>query len=61
MEGKNVTFEARAAQGDMTRVPKLAAELLQQKPHLVLCTVTGPLIQQVRKHEEEVIEALPKQ
>jgi len=37
VEGKNVVFEARAAQGDMTRVPELAAELVQQKPDLLLC------------------------
>lgn len=37
VNGKNVIFEARAAQGDMTRVPKLAAELVQQKPDLILC------------------------
>lgn len=37
VEGKNVIFEARAAQADMTRVPKLAAELLQQKPDLLFC------------------------
>jgi putative ABC transport system substrate-binding protein len=35
--GKNVIFEARAAQGDMTRVPMLVAELVQQKPDLILC------------------------
>jgi putative ABC transport system substrate-binding protein len=37
VEGKNVLFEARAAQGDLTRLPKLAAELLEQKPHLLFC------------------------
>jgi len=37
VEGKHVTFEARAAQGNMTRVPELAAELLQQKPDLLFC------------------------
>ncbi len=37
VEGKNVIFEARAAQGDITRVPELAAELLQQKPDLLFC------------------------
>jgi putative ABC transport system substrate-binding protein len=37
VEGKNVIFEARAAQADMTRVPRLAAELLQQKPDLFFC------------------------
>ena len=37
LEGKNVIFEVRAAQGNMTRVPELAAELLQQKPDLLFC------------------------
>jgi putative tryptophan/tyrosine transport system substrate-binding protein len=37
VEGKNVIFEARAAQGDLTHLPKLAAELLEQKPDLLFC------------------------
>lgn len=37
VEGKNVVFEARAAQGENARVPELAAELLRQKPDLLLC------------------------
>src|SRR5712692_8856536 len=37
VEGKNAVFDARAAQGDMTRVPGLAAELVQQKPDLLFC------------------------
>ncbi len=37
VEGKNVIFDTRAAQGDMTRVPTLVAELIQQKPDLLLC------------------------
>ena len=37
IEGKGVTFEARAAQGDATRLRQLAAELVQQKPDLVYC------------------------
>jgi putative ABC transport system substrate-binding protein len=37
MEGKNVIFELRAAQGDMTRVAQLTAELVQQKPDLLFC------------------------
>lgn len=37
LDGKNVIFEARAAQGDMTRLPALAAELVQQKPDLIFC------------------------
>jgi putative ABC transport system substrate-binding protein len=37
VDGKNVIFEARASRGDMARVPALAAELVQQKPDLILC------------------------
>ncbi len=37
VEGKHVTFEARAAQGNMTRVPELAADLLRPKPDLLFC------------------------
>jgi putative ABC transport system substrate-binding protein len=37
VEGKNVSFEARAAQGDLTQLPKLAAELLEQKPDILFC------------------------
>lgn len=40
VEGRTVTFEARAAEGDPDRLPALAAELLQQRPHLVFCTST---------------------
>jgi hypothetical protein len=39
-----------------TLAPNEKAEI-----NLEFLTVTGPLIQQVKKHEEEVIEALPKQ
>jgi putative ABC transport system substrate-binding protein len=37
VEGKTIRFEARAAQGDLTQLPKLAAELLEQKPDLLFC------------------------
>ena len=37
VDGKNVIFELRATQGDMTRVTRLAAELVQQKPDLLFC------------------------
>jgi putative ABC transport system substrate-binding protein len=37
VEQKNVTFEARAAQGDLTRVAKLAMELFELKPDLLFC------------------------
>jgi len=37
VEGGNVIFDVRAAQGDMARVPALASELVEQKPDLILC------------------------
>jgi putative tryptophan/tyrosine transport system substrate-binding protein len=37
VEGKNVVFEARAAQGDLTQLPKLTAELVEQQPDLLFC------------------------
>jgi len=37
IEGKNVTFEARATEGDSSRLPKLAAELLKSEPDLLFC------------------------
>lgn len=37
VDGKNVVFEARAGRGDMARIPGLAADLVQQKPDLILC------------------------
>jgi len=37
LEGRNVIFEARATQGDTTRVTQLTAELVQQKPDLLFC------------------------
>ena len=41
VEGQNVAFEVRAAQGDLSRLPELAAELARQKPDLLYC-VEGP-------------------
>ncbi len=41
VEGQNVAFEVRAAQGDLSRLPELAAELVQQKPDLLYC-LEGP-------------------
>jgi putative ABC transport system substrate-binding protein len=37
VEGKNIVFEVRASQGDLARLPKLAAELMTQKPDLLFC------------------------
>ena len=37
VEGKTVVFEPRAVQGDMTRAQAMMAELVRQKPDLLLC------------------------
>ena len=37
VEGKNVTFDVRPAQGNATRLPELVAELVRQKPDLLYC------------------------
>jgi putative ABC transport system substrate-binding protein len=41
VEGVSVTFDVRAARGDLTRLPGLAAELVRQSPDLLYC-VAGP-------------------
>jgi putative ABC transport system substrate-binding protein len=37
VEGNNVVFEVRAAGADLSRLPQLAAEIVQQKPDLIFC------------------------
>jgi putative tryptophan/tyrosine transport system substrate-binding protein len=37
VEGKNVTFEARATQGNSSRVHELAAQLMKSNPDLLFC------------------------
>jgi putative tryptophan/tyrosine transport system substrate-binding protein len=37
VEGKNIIFEVRTSKGDLARLPKLAAELIEQKPDLLFC------------------------
>jgi len=41
IEGKNVVFEARAAEGDHARMPALTGELLQHRPDLLICVSDG--------------------
>ena len=41
VEGHNLTFELRAARGDMTRLPQLAEELVREKPDLLYCVATS--------------------
>ncbi|OLB98619.1 MAG: hypothetical protein AUH30_07280 [Candidatus Rokubacteria bacterium 13_1_40CM_68_15] len=41
VESQNLSFDVRAAQGDPTRLPALAAELVSQSPDLLYC-VAGP-------------------
>lgn len=40
VERQRVTFEARAAQGDVTRLPELVAELVKQSPDLLYCVAS---------------------
>jgi hypothetical protein len=53
VEGKNIIFEARAAQGDLTHLPKLAAELLEQKPDLLFC-VSDTCSREIGRAADEV-------
>jgi len=41
IEGKDLTYEVRAAGGNAARLPALAAELVRQSPDLLFC-VAGP-------------------
>jgi len=41
VEGKNIAFEARATQGDTSRLPELASELVGLKPDLLYCNGTA--------------------
>ncbi len=53
MEGKNLTFEVRLAQGVKKRLPGLAAELVRKKPDLLYC-VMGPEAQACRKATQTI-------
>lgn len=48
VEGRNLTFVVRAAQGDTARLPELAAELVRQQPDLLYC-VASPAPQVCKK------------
>jgi putative ABC transport system substrate-binding protein len=52
-EGKTVAFEVRAAQGDPTRLPELAAELVRQRVDLLYC-VAGPDAQACQKATQTI-------
>lgn len=40
VEGQSVAFEARAAEGDLARLPGLAAELVRLRPDLLYCVAS---------------------
>jgi ABC-type uncharacterized transport system substrate-binding protein len=44
VEGKNIAFERRFADGDFTRLPALAAELVKQKPDIIVAIVSAAAI-----------------
>jgi putative ABC transport system substrate-binding protein len=47
-EGQNIAYKGRVAQGDPTRLPPLAAELVRTGPNLLYC-VAGPEAQACQK------------
>jgi ABC-type uncharacterized transport system substrate-binding protein len=48
VEGRNLVFEARVAEGRYERLPSLTAEILNWQPH-VICTVQTPATQAAMK------------
>jgi putative ABC transport system substrate-binding protein len=40
IEGRNVTYEVRAAEGDSSRLPKLARDLVATKPNVIIGAAT---------------------
>jgi len=52
-EGKNLKFERRYADGEVDRLPVLAAELVELKPDLII-TVSTPATQAAQKVTSEV-------
>jgi putative ABC transport system substrate-binding protein len=51
--GQNVTFDGRAAQGDPSRLPALAAELVSQAPDLLYC-VAASAVQACQKATSKI-------
>jgi putative ABC transport system substrate-binding protein len=44
VDGKTIVVDRRSAEGDATRLPSLAAELVKGRPDLILSLVTAPSI-----------------
>ena len=53
VEGQTVTFETRSADGDLDRLPKLAAELVQSKVDVIVA-VTAPAILAARQATDTI-------
>jgi putative ABC transport system substrate-binding protein len=41
VEGRNITYEIRAADGDLSRLPALARELVNAKPNVLICATAA--------------------
>jgi putative ABC transport system substrate-binding protein len=44
VEGKNIQFEVRSAQGQFSRLPELAAELVRSKVDIIVASLTPAVI-----------------
>src|SRR5262245_34834484 len=52
-EGKNIQIEVRSAQGDDTRLPELAAELVRTRPDIIIAVQT-PAAHAAKKATQDI-------
>ena len=50
IEGQNIRFEFRSAEGQINRLPELAAELVRLKVDVIVTWFTPPLRRQSKRH-----------
>ena len=50
VEGQNIRFEFRSAEGEISRLPELAAELVRLKVDVIVTWFTPPLRRQSKRH-----------
>ena len=52
VEGKNVVFEYRWAEGRPERLADMAADLVRQKVDVIVASSQGPALAQARDHDD---------